>query len=343
MLPILCRGRLAGVSFTCSESPPETDEPSGRVERPLVQSDTTKEVAALPSRRLLIVVGVVCILTASAFVVMAQAPRRGDAQRQMDPAARWQRMLDRWDENGDGKISADEFQGAENMFARLDANGDGELTQDEMRAPRAGAQGVREAGNFEQRWQWMLNNWDANNDGQISQDEFQGPQEAFGRLDADGDGAITMREARRALQGRQRQQAARDPAQRWQWLVQRFDANGDGQISRDEFGGREQFLNALDANGDGIITEQEAMQGPGRERRQPQQPDLAALMIRMMDKDGDGLISQNEATEFFLLTDADQDGFLSHNEVFDGIRKALRPAQPAAPEQQGGAEIPAPE
>lgn len=293
------------------------------------------------ARRWLIVVIAVCAAAVGVIVVMAAAGDDPAApKRQMTAEQRWQKMLEKWDANGDGTLSKDECQGAEKLFERMDGNGDGVITQDEVRAAQAGqGQGGRmgQAG-FEQRWKWMLQNWDANNDEQISQDEFKGPEAAFGRLDGDGDGVLTMQEAQQAMGRLQGQRA--DPAQRWQRMLQNWDANGDGQLSREEFKGADRAFQFLDADGDGIITEQEGTRAQGQ---QGDRPHLAQMLISMMDKDADGRVSQEESMAFFLLADADQDGFLTHDEIFEQVKQALRPKPAPAAAAGAGGEIPEPE
>ena len=193
--------------------------------------------------------------------------------------------------------------------------------------------------------QWlgrMLERWDANGDGKITKDEFQGRQAMFTRLDADADGAITKEELQ-AVQGRQGgaqpgawQGRRGDPAERWKGMLERWDANNDLQLSREEFGGPEQAFNALDVNGDGTITAEEYNQAAGQQR---ERANPAASLIRMMDEDGDGRLSEEEWGTFFTETDANGDGFVTLDELLVQMKKAARPEQPAAEaeQDQGGA------
>lgn len=134
----------------------------------------------------------------------------------MDPQARWERLLEHADADGNGVISQDEFNGPEHAFARLDANEDGQITQEEALAatPRQGRQ-AGQAGmqrgnvNPEQRWQRMLERHDADNSGTISQDEFMGRDEVFDAIDANDDGQISEDELGQAAQQFRQRQGAR--------------------------------------------------------------------------------------------------------------------------------------
>jgi len=97
-------------------------------------------------------------------------------------------LIEQLDQNGDGKLSADEFKGPAEHFTRMDTDGDGYLTKEELEAGRPAPMGGK--GGFEQD--------DADGDGRVSKEEFSGPEDLFDRLDADGDGYITREEARPA-------------------------------------------------------------------------------------------------------------------------------------------------
>jgi hypothetical protein len=64
--------------------------------------------------------------------------QRGRLQGMVDPQARWERLMDHHDADGNGEIARQEFGGPDHAFARLDADGNGSLTKDEVlsAAPR---------------------------------------------------------------------------------------------------------------------------------------------------------------------------------------------------------------
>ncbi len=95
-------------------------------------------------------------------------------------------MIERFDSNGDGKLSLDEFKaGRAQRFTRMDADGDGKLSMAE----------IDQAGQGMQRRVDMLKAADTNGDGFVSLDEYNASSERdFAQLDADKDGFVTADE-----------------------------------------------------------------------------------------------------------------------------------------------------
>lgn len=270
--------------------------------------------------RRLLIVSLALLLLGAAAVFLYAAPRGDDGQ-----AAGTMNIFQRFDANGDGQVDRDEFQGPDNAFARLDANGDGVITPDEVGGRQA--QGTRPRGRRmmdpEQRWQQMLERFDENNDGQISADEFKGPERVFTMLDQDGDGLITQAEATR-FRGLGR------PDRDWgnraaglEMMLRRCDEDGDGRVTRDEWPGRDEMFDRLDADGDGFITAEDV--AAIRQQPRPQRMNPAQILLRVLDKNGDGQVSNSEWTDFFASADTDGDELLSYEELFTQLQKALRP------------------
>jgi hypothetical protein len=67
----------------------------------------------------------------------------GPGHGPMDPAERWEKMLEHLDADGSGTISQDEFPGRDEVFEKIDADGNGEITQEEAAdaRPRRGHRG----------------------------------------------------------------------------------------------------------------------------------------------------------------------------------------------------------
>lgn len=79
-------------------------------------------------------------------------------------------------------------------------------------------------------WKWLADRFDADGDGAIELKEFQGPAELFDRLDRDRDGAIVADDldwSERSNYLRQSALASR--------LIARMDANSNGRVDRREW------------------------------------------------------------------------------------------------------------
>ncbi|WP_343345681.1 hypothetical protein WJT74_00715 [Sphingomicrobium sp. XHP0239] len=135
-------------------------------------------------------------------------------QMQQRSAERFQRL----DRNGDGQVSKAEMEAQREArrdarFARMDTNNDGALTQAELEAARDQRQqmrGERRGDRAERRGQRGMRGMrmgrgggfdrlDANGNGSITLAEFQAPQvERFQRIDTDNDGTLTQAERQAA-------------------------------------------------------------------------------------------------------------------------------------------------
>lgn len=101
------------------------------------------------------------------------------------------------DQDGDKKISREEFRGPEGIFDRLDANQDGFVTEPEMERLRPGGAPTANQPPGAGRPR-RLARMDKDGDGKITREEFPGPGRLFDRLDADRDGTISREELRKA-------------------------------------------------------------------------------------------------------------------------------------------------
>jgi hypothetical protein len=107
-------------------------------------------------------------------------------------------VMGRADQNKDGKVTREEYQGPPAWFESFDKNKDGVI--DEKEFPTAGTPlpplPPPSADSIMERF-------DTNKDGEITREEFEsgrGPAPFFERLDQNKDGIVTMEELRQGMQ-----------------------------------------------------------------------------------------------------------------------------------------------
>lgn len=285
----------------------------------------------MSARAILVIIAVTMGLLAALPTVAQPADPPGEEPANRPAPERW--FLRNHDANGDGKVERDEFRGSENEFDRRDANGDGVIDAADLAARRAGngmAQATRE-----ERWQRALQAYDANGDGVLSAAEYPGPERTFNAIDRDGDGVVTSVEARQGARPTGAWRRPQTPADRWESLLERCDADGDGAITAEEWPGRADAFERLDADGSGTISRNELEQMRPEARREPaERANPALLLVRMMDENGDGRLSSNEWQKAFDTTDGNGDNVVSADELYERVRRILRPEQPPAPPEQ---------
>ena len=250
------------------------------------------------------------------------------------------------DRNGDGKISRDEA--AANLkpyFEQYDANKDGviDVKEAQVLADYATSQQVQRPATAEQ----IVGYLDRNGDGKISKDEASAELKPyFEQYDANKDGVIDVTEAQVMADYVNSQQVqGRVTAEQ---IVSYMDKNGDGKISKDEASEElKPHFEQIDANKDGVIDVKEAQvmadyqnnQQAGSTKLAPAgEPVTAKQIISFMDKNRDGRITKNEASEdlklFFAQYDANKDGAIDVKEAQALVKYANR--------EQAGSSEPAP-
>ena len=181
------------------------------------------------------------------------------------PAGVAERVL-RADENTDGRISFDELKAAapgvsRGQFDRWDQDGDGMLTAaDAVRAGRTGARNRVVA---------TLRRADADHNRQVSYEELSAvapgvTRARFDRWDRNGDGVLSRADRAEDSDG-SRADARRKLVQQ----VRKADADGDGAVSFDELtaakpGFPRAAFDRLDRNGDGVLSSADRRAGTRR-------------------------------------------------------------------------------
>jgi Ca2+-binding EF-hand superfamily protein len=260
----------------------------------------------------------------------SDAPRRpgrpdgprgpNDTERGPDGRPDPKRLFERLDANEDGKVTLDEvpeqrrdqFRG---LMERADQDGDEALSQEEFaRATRGGrprpdraTEGKRPEGGPEGRGKNR-----PEGRGQGRPEGRPDPRQFFERLDADGDGRVTLDEVPEQARPRIEQ------------LIQRVDKNDDGAITIEEFTAMRRPGNA----GKGRPEGRPGQGPPGKPgAARPNRPDRGPAgdrrggsmgLFRALDADRDGKLDDGEISEaanVLLKLDRNGDGHVTVEEV----------------------------
>ncbi|MDF1737832.1 MAG: EF-hand domain-containing protein [Verrucomicrobiales bacterium] len=277
------------------------------------------------------------------------------------------------DTNGDKSISKEEAGDKWERLGKLDKDGDGSVNVQELMAARGGKgkgkPGEKPEGKDGERPKGaprdggpgeMFKRADKNNDGKISKDEVpERAWERLGKLDTDGDGAVSGEEAKagRPEGGRPGEGRPGGPPSKEE-AAERFakaDKNGDGKLSKDEVPAEHwERLGKLDKDGDNAVSKEEmaALAAMMRERGgkggreggkgkgKGDRPDGGpGAMFDRFDKDEDGKLAESEVPEEMWAkvrkADDDADGLVSKAE-FDKVMSRRDGRKPGGDKPEGG-------
>jgi hypothetical protein len=197
------------------------------------------------------------VLTSSAaallLVGLASSPvvTTVDAQGRGGSRIRFQEM----DDNRDGIITREEWNGSDRSFEVHDWNGDGQLSGPEVR-PGARRTVTAEPdhvpGRNERYVNWTRGGFtalDHNRDNRISPNEWHFDGQTFRRVDANRDNSISLSEFLGEADGDDDREDSFDD----------LDYNNNGRVERSEWHGSLAEFRRLDANQDGILSRYEVV------------------------------------------------------------------------------------
>lgn len=238
-------------------------------------------------------------------------------------------LLAALDTNHDGVISAEEIDRAPVSLKTLDVNHDGKLT-----AVECGMKGGLDTlGPRADELVAALMAFDRNGDGKLERNEVpERMQGLFDRADTEKKGVLTPDQIRKVAEEDNEKRADPEPypgyAKRARIAYMRrfpvnsaLDANHDGEVSAAEIEDAAAALRMLDKNADGKLTEDEVTSDP-----------VIALVVQFMlaaDTNGDDRLSKQEASvrsaqEFGIAiaaADGNHRGYVSEAELIAEISK----------------------
>lgn len=174
----------------------------------------------------------------------ANAPTRQNQMGMGIPQQNWERLVQRFDADKNGKLTQQEWQGPGERFSEMDVNGDGALETKEATCYR-------------------FLNADANQDGLLNADEFPYGEDALTQMDGNGDGQLSMEEMEASQKAfvekmnQARQERMNAANNRREQIFDSLDGNADGVLSQDELQSRPGLMQKLDADQDGTVTREE--------------------------------------------------------------------------------------
>ncbi len=105
------------------------------------------------------------------------------AQRSYQQTDKASGFIERLDQDSDGKVSQDEFDGPADHFSKMDVDGDGYINESEQPQGLPRGKGKGSKGN-------PITRFDKDGDNKLSQEEFPGPDNHFTMFDKDSDGYL---------------------------------------------------------------------------------------------------------------------------------------------------------
>jgi Ca2+-binding EF-hand superfamily protein len=222
-----------------------------------------------------------------------------DTRTKAEVAADAKDQFTRADTNGDGYLKGDEIP--KGWLERYDMDGDGRISRAEFMEISERPPKLRHLTPMRDpiaRARFDMASFDKNKDGLIQKEEYPGDQVKFRAFDKNKDGALSLEEVTAMAEEEiaEIRKKMKNP-NRYDFLVL-FDSDKDNNVSLDEYDGPMDVFKKFDKDGDGVVTYDELYPEKMAERMKkyeetaPRPEDLTIL--ETMDKNKDGKVERSE-------------------------------------------------
>jgi len=259
------------------------------------------------------------------------------------PPTRSRHLLRLYDQNNDGKITAEECLLPPKAMAELDLNKSGALeSEDLMKLTLTRATLLQDPA---RRATALLAELDKDGDKRLSEEEFGTAKETFRKADRNADGQLDADELKLLPP-----LPVDHPQRRAEEMIARLDQDGDKMLSQNEFRLPGVRFEDTDSNKDGLVDFKELTAwfetARGRQFGPPSGIQMADRILDQFDRNGDGKLTKEELQGMpeavWQRWDLNADGVVEATEIekaFEGRRLEGRGMMMEGPDRVVGGDL----
>ncbi len=217
------------------------------------------------------------------------------------------------DKNRDGALRGAELP--EKWVDRFDRNGDEKITKREFMVVMTRPEGLRRLFVLRDTRARARNslNFDQDKNGVVSEEEYPGDRNVFRKADRDRDGSLEWKELLRLADSELDDIRKRMKNPTRYEMMNLFDLNYDRKVTSNEYDGPTKAFKKYDTNNDGTVGYYEVY--PDRMEREMPKPKPEDLnVLKAMDQNDDGRVSRKEwkgTASAWRRLDRNDDGWIT--------------------------------